>query len=163
MLRNEKDIDPKAADVFSLGVCLFVMCCAHTPFREATKTDPLYFQLIEKDPEKFWKFYEFQMRKEETFSSDLKDLITRMIAYDPKKRIKLEDITTHPWYKGLCKPNHEVVNSLENVRKQLHIKDAIENLEKKDEEIIQIKKIGTHVLEPIEESSPSLGNPDIDV
>ena len=46
----------KAADLFALGVSLFVMHTKRRPFREATDSDKKYRYFCTK-PEKFWKIF----------------------------------------------------------------------------------------------------------
>ena len=45
------------ADIFSLGVCLFLMVVGYSPFRMADVQDPYYRCLMKPDKTRFWKIF----------------------------------------------------------------------------------------------------------
>jgi len=74
-----RDYEGKMADVFSLGVCLYVMVTGEVPF------DSLAGALYEK--------YTIP-----SYVSDLCcDLIRSLLVADPAKRTSLQQIKQHPW------------------------------------------------------------------
>ena len=54
-LIQKVDYDAKKADIFALGVVLFVFAKASPPFEKADiKKDP-YYRTLKFNPEKYWK------------------------------------------------------------------------------------------------------------
>ena len=87
---QENSYDPEQADVWSLGVCLYVMICGYLPFSE--EDDNKNRELIISGKIEF----------PNEVGNICKDLIKKMLDVDPKKRLNLLKITRHPWTKG-CK------------------------------------------------------------
>ncbi|KAI1285968.1 Testis-specific serine/threonine-protein kinase 1 [Halotydeus destructor] len=87
---QEKEYDPMAADVWSLGVCLYIAMNNALPF----KFDDVN-SMIKNQLDKKWSF---KKRAGEP-SGDLKDLLTKMLEPDSKKRIKIKECMMHPWFR----------------------------------------------------------------
>lgn len=80
--------DAVKADVWSLGVVLFVMITGYLPFE-----DNSFVSLAEKimnDP----------LEIPDEVSEAARDLLTLMLQKDPSKRLSLEQVSTHPWLRG---------------------------------------------------------------
>lgn len=86
-------------DIFAAGVILFIMYTASPPFEKTTPEDSYYRFLREKNYNGFWNFHS-KRRPAGFFTDDFKDLIQRMLAFNPKERPTMVDIATHPWVKG---------------------------------------------------------------
>jgi calcium/calmodulin-dependent protein kinase I len=87
------------ADLWSVGVILFVLLAGYPPFYEEDM-DALFLQVIrgqyEMDPED-WCY----------ISEDAKDLVKKLLVVNPEQRIPIEAIMVHPWIvKTLEKKNH---------------------------------------------------------
>lgn len=87
---QEKTYEPELADVWSLGVCLYVMICGYLPFSE------------EDDNKNKEMIISGKVEFPNVVGNICKDLIKKMLDVDPKKRLNLLKITRHPWTKG-CK------------------------------------------------------------
>ena len=87
---QKKEYDPELADVWSLGVCLYVMICGYLPFSE------------EDDEKNNELIISGKVEYPSEIGNICKDLLKKMLEVDPKKRINLLKITRHPWIKG-CK------------------------------------------------------------
>ncbi|CAG9464730.1 unnamed protein product [Pedinophyceae sp. YPF-701] len=91
LLANEYEGPP--ADIWSLGVTLYVMLCGRYPFE-----DP-------KDPKNFQKSLQrivavqYQFPSSVKPSPELQDLFDKILVADPKNRIKISEIWQHPWFK----------------------------------------------------------------
>lgn len=79
-----------------MGVILFSLYSGFPPFREQKKTDWWWDKLQKKNYPLFWKAHE-QAKK---YEDDFKDLVNRMITFDPKERISSEKILVHKWLQG---------------------------------------------------------------
>ena len=87
---QQKPYDPELADVWSLGVCLYVMICGYLPFSE------------EDDNKNKDLIISGKVEYPSEIGNICKDLMKKMLEVDTKKRINLLKITRHPWVKG-CK------------------------------------------------------------
>ncbi|XP_058800439.1 ovarian-specific serine/threonine-protein kinase Lok-like [Phymastichus coffea] len=77
-------------DIWSLGVILYCSLSGLTPFRIHDRQNPLADQIIKG-------MYNFNMPKFNRISPTAKDLITKMMTVDPKKRITIKNVLQHPW------------------------------------------------------------------
>eukprot|EP00298_Acanthocystis_sp_HF-20_P012777 c20048_g1_i4.p1 GENE.c20048_g1_i4~~c20048_g1_i4.p1 ORF type:complete len:386 (+),score=48.21 c20048_g1_i4:42-1199(+) len=81
-----KGYDGRKADIWSIGVILFVILAGQLPFDEAS-VHKLYKKISTADcycPA--W------------ISADAKSLIKKILVPDPESRITIEEIKAHPWY-----------------------------------------------------------------
>ena len=85
---QQKSYDPELADVWSLGVCLFVMLCGYLPFSE-------------EDDEKNNKLIcSGKIDYPNEIGNICKDLLKKMLEVNPKKRVNFLKVTRHPWVKS---------------------------------------------------------------
>ena len=77
-------------DIWSSGIVLYAMVCGYLPF-EDKNNDKLYKKILNGH---------FEMP--DRLSPECKDLIKRILIVNPKKRIQLDDIISHPFlHKGM--------------------------------------------------------------
>ncbi|KAG5486884.1 hypothetical protein LSCM4_06352 [Leishmania orientalis] len=84
---KEQGYDGLKADIWSCGVVLFVMMAGYLPFDDENVN--ALFTKIERG--------EFRMARH--FSTDARDLISRMLTVDPQERISLDGVIAHPWFR----------------------------------------------------------------
>ena len=83
-----------SVDIFALGVVLFTMINGFPPFTQASKADDWYRPLIRKNHAKFWHGH----RGGNTAGdAELRDLLERMLAYNPDERPTMDGLFEHPW------------------------------------------------------------------
>lgn len=75
------------SDIWSCGVVLYAMLCGYLPY-EDPKTSNLYKQILSAD----YKLPKF-------LSEEAKDILARIFQTDPEKRIDIEGLRKHPWYR----------------------------------------------------------------
>eukprot|EP01035_Chromulina_nebulosa_P017179 gene17179-22695_t len=87
--------DGKKADVWSIGVILYVLLAGFLPFDESTITN--LFNKI--------KLAEFTYPS--WISNEAKEVIDRMLVADPKKRISLAQLRDHAWLQSSNQPSND--------------------------------------------------------
>ena len=101
-----KGYDGVMADIFSLGVVLFILVMGFYPFDKPNITDNRYKYISKKDYINFWKKTEQKISSSSSYngvSHEFKDLFEKMVSYRPKERISISEIKKHPWLKELFK------------------------------------------------------------
>jgi len=81
------------ADVFSAGVILFILVQGFFPFDKAEKNEFVYNKIVENNHEKFWILV-----GDSGLSDEFKDLIVKMLSYDPITRLSAKEIRSHQWF-----------------------------------------------------------------
>ncbi len=69
---------------------MYFILCGHPPFYGSTEK-----RILEKVVK---GLYEFKDSEWEGISEDAKDLIRKLLEYDPEKRLSAEDALKHPWF-----------------------------------------------------------------
>jgi len=91
------------SDIFNLGVLLFTMVTGGRPFFQLNQFDPFFKYIFHKDKNNYWRFVDKATKTK--LSVNFKDLVFRMMNYNCKDRIGLDEIRLHPWInseKNLC-------------------------------------------------------------
>lgn len=70
-----------SADIWSLGVLLYILCSGSRPKRRTNPTDPLVFHPHMNN-----------------LSDSCKDLLCGLLAMNPKDRLTMEELMRHPWW-----------------------------------------------------------------
>lgn len=76
-------------DIWSIGVILYILLCGYPPFSGKNELDVL--QKVKKG------IYKFDTDDWVKVSIQAKDLIRRMLMYDPEERISALEAYNHPW------------------------------------------------------------------
>ena len=91
-IKEGRVYDGKKADLFSAAVVMFILVRGIFPFKEARKEEFFFNYLVNKNYTDYWK------KVERTYlSADCRDLLQRMLSYDPAERPSIEEIRAHPW------------------------------------------------------------------
>lgn len=95
-----KGYDGFAADMWSLGVCLFAMLSGFFPLDEASQNDWRYAKLVEgqqKGRSTVQSVYGWYKRSASHLSREVVALLDQLLMVDPHKRLTMEATREHPW------------------------------------------------------------------
>ena len=107
------EVYDEKCDIWSAGVILYILLCGYPPFNG--ETDKEIMDAVKKG--------EFDFPEEEwnVITDEGKDLIKKMLTYDPKKRPSANQVLQHPWFttfKGKNKANKKIAQSaLDNMKR----------------------------------------------
>lgn len=98
-LKSGGSFNAYAADVYSLGVCLYVMLVGEFPkFNDALScaaTNDIYKSIDEETEDE--QVDSISLKRWELISKDAKDLILAMISLDPLSRPTISEVVQHSW------------------------------------------------------------------
>jgi len=89
-----------AADMWSLGVCLFAMLSGFFPLDEASNNDWRYPKLCEAQAGKrstMTVVYSWYKRRCDHLSSEVVHLLNGLLSINPNSRLTMEEVRAHPW------------------------------------------------------------------
>ena len=93
------------SDIFSLGVLLFVITVGRFPFNVCGYSDKKYRLIMTKNYDIYWANY-----NKYNLSKEFKDLINKLVCFDPKERLSIDKILEHPWIKNNINSNELNIN-----------------------------------------------------
>jgi len=108
---NGSCLDPRAADIYSAGIVLFLLKTRGTlPYFEDKKIHNIDMAVLKEDhPELFFDNHcYFEDRKPSFFSEDFKALFLSMTRFNPEKRATICEIKSSKWYEGEISTNEEL-------------------------------------------------------
>ena len=77
-------------DLWSVGIIMYILLCGKPPFNGKEKEDILNAISIGK--------YDTSSKKFQKLSNNAKDLINKLLIYNPSERITAKDTLSHPWF-----------------------------------------------------------------
>lgn len=90
-IHMRKPYSGPSVDLFASAIILFIMVTQHPPFTRAEPNDPFYRLLCAGRHDLFWKAHsKSKPGGDSFFSEEFKDLINRMLAFDPSQRMSMD-------------------------------------------------------------------------
>ena len=83
------------ADIFSLGITLFITVTGYLPFILPIPNDPLYHYIYDVDYVSYWRNRKIKV------SPSFMELIDNLIAFDPSQRPSISEIKNSKWIKEI--------------------------------------------------------------
>ncbi|XP_013882373.1 calcium/calmodulin-dependent protein kinase type IV isoform X2 [Austrofundulus limnaeus] len=80
-------------DMWSVGVILYILLCGFEPFFDPRGDQYMYSRILNCD-------YEFVSPWWDEVSLNAKDLVSKLIVLDPRKRLSVREALQHPWVLG---------------------------------------------------------------
>lgn len=84
---SQKGYDGAKADIWACGVILYVLLAGYLPFQDKNMMDM------------YKKIFKAELKWPSWFSSDVRKLLRRILHPNPNRRISIEEIRTHPWFR----------------------------------------------------------------
>ncbi|CAK9017241.1 Calcium/calmodulin-dependent protein kinase type 1 (CaM kinase I) (MnCaMKI) [Durusdinium trenchii] len=99
------DSDPRACDMWALGIILYIILLGCHPFdRSGDASDEAIARRAlngsdtdKDDPAESPKRFSYDIHKRVHLSAQVRDLIDGLLCPDPERRLRAEDVLQHPW------------------------------------------------------------------
>lgn len=145
-----KDYRAFKCDLFSAGVCLFMMVTGSYPYRFAASSKcNLFKALQDPQPKAFWSYHtKAQDLPRGYYSTQFRDLIKRMLKEEPNQRLNLEQVRNHPWMKGQMPTREELAEEFRDRKKKVIAQLIEEKLLKKQKKGASNEKKNSKFLIP---------------
>lgn len=108
---EKKGYSGASVDVWASGILLLVMLLGSFPFDHHDHPDPntseAHLEVWLQQVSKRWSEVPHMRESINNLSIECKDLLNRIFVIDAEKRIKIEQIERHPWYKKPLPPKYE--------------------------------------------------------
>jgi serine/threonine protein kinase len=105
-VKDRKCTNYIAADIYSLGVILFVMVSGYPPYEEKQRerNGPWVYSrdytLMRNNNARYWEREAKARGSRSFFTKEFIDIVNWMLTEDPEKRPSMEELKNHDWYKG---------------------------------------------------------------
>ena len=107
-------------DAFSAAVIVFMMKTQCPPFEDANVQSDSFYRVISR---KQWKTFWNAFTSDDPnlkISDDFQSLCHQMFDQDPKQRLNISGLLSHPWTKGAVPGDQKVFNEMNDRYKQMN-------------------------------------------
>jgi len=118
VLKKDYLENPKALDIYSLGIVVFMMVAGTPPYVEQQENGEWkfdkYYETLRSDSQKFWRAHERYRLADGHggFSEEFKTFVEAMIDENVNGRPKIEDLRRKSWFQGEVFTVDELQNEL---------------------------------------------------
>lgn len=114
VLLQEPYSGPKA-DIWSLGIMLYMIVVGALPFQEANDSETLI------------KILEVVYDVPEFVSDDCADLLSKMLVREPSERLSIKEIAAHPWLRPCINEQElsEINGTMEGAAKKIQVSKSL--------------------------------------
>lgn len=123
---GQKGYDGRSVDVWASGILLLVMLLGSFPFDHTEHPDPntseAHLEVWLQQVSKRWSEVPHMAEAIKKLTPECKDLLNRIFTIDATKRITIEQIERHPWYKMPLPEAY--TRTLEHLKKDQKFLDA---------------------------------------
>lgn len=92
IISNSLPFNPMHADIWSMGVILFILLTSYPPMEAAAPLDPRFLMICRGQIRTLLDNWGFS-----SLSSEVQDLLFLILRHNPQDRPTLNDIENHPW------------------------------------------------------------------
>ena len=117
--------DPIKSDIFSLGVCLFILISGKMPFGQTNNSDQA-FSNFSDDADDYFQKHEVDIGS----NKELLELLKGILEPDPEKRLSIEEIKNSEWMKGSIPTLYQIRREIdsENYEEDFGVLSTAEDL-----------------------------------
>merc|ERR1712129_155517 len=110
---------------------LSIMLAGYPPFENASATDIWFKPMTKEKVDKFWRAHQ---KSAIAKMPAAKDLISKMLCADPTKRINIDGIVNHEWFKGTTLSAKQLKKAMRQKHANAHMRKS--NDKKKMKELV---------------------------
>ncbi|XP_067927940.1 calcium/calmodulin-dependent protein kinase type IV-like isoform X2 [Watersipora subatra] len=88
-----------AVDMWSIGVITYILLCGYEPFYSDEGEQAMFKKILKCE-------YHFHEPWWNDISENAKDLVKKLLVFDPSKRLTASQALAHSWVKGTAKVDH---------------------------------------------------------
>ncbi|CAI2365107.1 unnamed protein product [Moneuplotes crassus] len=125
----KKTYSAQAADIYGIGLILFIMRSQCRPYLNAKVDDAQYKYIHRNTPDAFWKYYTKRKGKD-YFSEEFKSLLNSLLCFNPCHRLSISEIREHPWTMGPVATSEEVKEEFS--RRKMELDEEMKKQKAKD-------------------------------
>jgi len=106
-----------AADIYSMGVILFILFTGYPPYNEDSTDGYDHFYKLLRSYRGFWEAHSRKKGKD-FYSEEFMDLVNWMLSEKPGDRPSIQDIKNHPWCRMATLKGEEYEQEMKNYLKK---------------------------------------------
>jgi len=139
---GQKGYDGRSVDVWASGILLLVMLLGSFPFDHTEHPDPntseAHLEVWLQQVSKRWSEVPHMAEAVKKLTPECKDLLNRIFVIDAAKRVTIEQIERHPWYKMPLPAAY--TKTLEKIEMNQHELNEYNQKRKESEAAVLVRK-----------------------